>query len=98
MERIFNDAKDKNVAAVVVYIKGSDGKAYKDAAGTVQFKTSELKDGFFKRALIYGGTDLYYAPVGFTITSNVGKITYAVTTGSNDTAKTELKTLTAAAD
>ena len=98
MERIFNDAKDKNVAAVVDYIKGSDGKAYKDAAGKVQIKTSELKDAFFKRALICGGADLYYAPVGLTIASNVGKITYAVTTGSNDTAKTELKTLTAAAD
>ena len=52
MDRIYDDAKDKNIAAVIIYAKGSDGKAYKDADGTDQFKTSELRDAFCKRALL----------------------------------------------
>ena len=30
MDRIYDDAKDKNVAAVIIYAKGSDGKAWKE--------------------------------------------------------------------
>ena len=97
MNKLYDQAKDKNVAALVVYGKGSDGKAYADAAGTTQLKTSVLKDAFIKRALIVIGND-YYVPVGFTIVSNIGKITYAVTTGSGESVKTELKTLAAVAD
>lgn len=98
MERIYNQAKDKNVAAVIIYAKGSDGKAYVDAAGTVQFKTSELQDAFFKGAVIHYGTDLYYVPTGYIAASGIGKISFALTTGSGETAKTELKTLVAVAD
>lgn len=98
MDKIYNDAKDKNVAAVIIYAKGSDGKAWKDSEGKVQFTTSELEDAFFKRALIHYGTDMYYVPTGFIIASKIGKITFATTTGSGDSAKTELKTLVAVAD
>lgn len=98
MDRIYNDAKDKNVAAVIIYAKGSDGKAYKDAAGTIQCKTSELEEAFFKRTLIHYGTDMYYVPTGFIIASKIGKISFAVSTGSGDSAKTEIKTLVAVAD
>ena len=42
MDKIFDQAKDKNVAAIVIYGKGSDKKAYTDSACTIQFKTSEL--------------------------------------------------------
>ena len=52
MVKVYDDAKDKNVAAIVIYGKGSDGKAYADANGTTQLKTSELKDAFLKRAII----------------------------------------------
>lgn len=97
MERVFNDAKDKNIAALVIYGKGSDGKAYIDAAGTTQFTTSVLKDAFLKRALI-NISDVYYVPVGFSVASGIGKIVYAVTTGSNDSTKTDLKTLVSVAD
>ena len=97
MEKIYDQAKDKNVAAIMIYGKGSDGKAYADAACTIQFKTSILKDAFMKRALINIG-NAYYVPVGFSVDSNIGKITYAITSGSNDTVKTELKTLAAVAD
>lgn len=97
MERVFNDAKDKNVAALMIYGKGSDGKAYVDAACTTQFKTSILKDAFLKRAII-NISDVYYVPIGFSVTSGIGKIVYATTTGSSDTAKTDLKTLASVAD
>lgn len=95
MAKIYNDAKDKNVAAVIIYGVGGDGKAYKDAEGKIQFKTSELEDAFFKRALIHYGTDLYYAPTNFIIASKVGKITFAIA-GSDG--KTEFTTLAAIAD
>lgn len=75
MERIFNDAKDKNVAAVVIYGKSGDTKAYTDAACTKQFKTSALKDAFLKRAIIKIGTD-YFVPVCFSVTSNIGSVVY----------------------
>ena len=76
MDKIFDQAKDKNVAAIVIYGKGSDGKAYADANGTTQLKTSELKDAFLKRAIIQIGTE-YFIPVTFSITSNVGTVKYA---------------------
>ena len=76
MDKIFDQAKDKNVSAIVIYGKGSDGKAYADANGTTQLKTSELKDAFLKRAIIQIGTE-YFIPVTFSITSNVGTVKYA---------------------
>ena len=76
MEKIFDQAKDKNVAAIVIYGKGSDGKAYADANGTIQLKTSELKDAFLKRAVIQIGTE-YFIPVTFSIASNIGTVKYA---------------------
>lgn len=76
MERIFDQAKDKNVAAIVIHGKGADGKAYVDADGTTQFKTSELKDAFLKRAVIQIGTE-YFIPVSFSVSSNIGTVKYA---------------------
>lgn len=76
MEKIFDQAKDKNVAAIVIYGKGSDGKAYADADGTTQLKTSELKDAFLKRAVIQIGTE-YFIPVSFSVSSNIGTVKYA---------------------
>lgn len=76
MDKIFDQAKDKNVAAIVIYGKGSDGKAYADANGTTQLKTSELKDAFLKRAVIQIGTE-YFIPVTFSIASNIGTVKYA---------------------
>lgn len=95
MERIFDQAKDKNVAAIIVYGKGSDGKAYVDAAGTTQYKTSALKDAFLKRAIVQIGSD-YFVPVSFTVATNIGTLTYAKAGSSAGTAATA--TLVAAAD
>ena len=78
MERIFNDAKDKNVAAVVIYGKSGESSptAYADSACTVKMKTSELKDAFLKRAVIVIGED-YFVPVSFSVASNIGTVKYA---------------------
>ena len=84
MEKIFDQAKDKNVSAVVIYGKGTDGKAYADAEGTTQLKTSELKDAFLKRAVIQIGTD-YFIPVSFSVTSNIGTVKYAKPNSSTAT-------------
>lgn len=89
MEKIYDQAKDQNVAALVIYGKDSDGKAYADAEGTTQLKTSELQDAFIKRALIKIG-DAYFIPTGFSVTSKIGTVTYAKagsTEGSAATAK-----------
>lgn len=58
MERIYDDAKDKNVAAVIVYNKQGTGSsagvefAYKDASKTEAFTSAELKDAFIKGCLV----------------------------------------------
>ena len=95
MEKIYDQAKDKNVAAIVIYGKDSDGKAYHDAAGTEQYKTSELQDAFIKRAVVKIGND-YFIPISFTIASNVGTVTYAKVGSTAGTAATA--TLVAVAD
>ena len=95
MERIYDRAEDKNVAAIVIYGKGSDGKAYVDADGTIQFKTSELKNAFLKRAVVQIGAD-YFIPVAFSVSSNVGTVTYAKAGSSTGTAATA--TLVSVAD
>lgn len=82
MDRIYDQAKDKNVAATVIYGKGTDGKAYVDAAGTTRYKTSALKDAFLKRAIVQIGTD-YFIPVAFSVASGIGTVTYAKA-GSTD--------------
>lgn len=95
MERIFNDVKDKNVAAVMIYGKSGDTKAYVDAACTKQFKTSELGDAFYKRGLVKIGTD-YFVPISFAVATGVGTLTYAKAGSSAGTAATA--TLASVAD
>lgn len=95
MAKIYDQAKDKNVAAIVIYGKGTDGKAYVDADGTTQFKTSELKDAFLKRAVVQIGSD-YFIPVAFSVASNVGTVTYAKAGSTAGTAATA--TLVSVAD
>ncbi len=88
MDRIFDQAKDKNVAALVIYAKATaDNKAYVDSACEIQFKTSALKEAFLKRALVCVGTD-YFAPISYTEVSNVGTVTYAKVGSTAGTAAT----------
>lgn len=82
MDRIYDQAKDKNVAAIVIYGKGTDGKAYVDAGCTIVYKTSALRDAFLKRAIIQLD-DNYFVPIAFSETAGIGTVTYAKA-GSTD--------------
>ena len=99
MDKIYDQAKDKNVAALVIYGKSGESSpaAYADSACTIKMTTSQLKDAFEKRAIINISGALY-APISFTVTSDIGSVTYAITSGSNDSAKTVLNTLAAVKD
>lgn len=82
MDRIYDQAKDKNVAAIVIYGKGTDGKAYVDAEGTGVYKTRALRDAFLKRAIIQIDNK-YFIPIAFSETGDIGTVTYAKA-GSTD--------------
>ena len=96
MEKLYNDAKDKNVSATYIYGKTGDTKAYADSGCTVQMKTSELKEAFLKRALIVIGNNCYIR-VSFSVTSQAGSVTYARPNSSTATSA-DLGTWTAAKD
>lgn len=63
--KIFNDAADKNVSALLVYVD-SDGYACSDAAATVKMTKDELQNAFLKRCFI-AGTGSYMAPTKLVI-------------------------------
>ena len=52
MDRIYNDAKDKNVAKIIIYIGMDEGTtkwyAYSDSKLTKKMTMSELEDAFYK--------------------------------------------------
>ncbi len=79
MDEIYDDAKDQNIAATVVYSKRGDNIAYADEKHTTQLKTSELKDAFLKRALIKVEEN-YYVPFFFSISNGIGSIMYSTGT------------------
>ena len=83
MERIYNDAKDKNVAKVVIFVNAN--KAYADAAHKVQFKTSELKDAFMKGCILKTVENTYAIPTNYTETSKVGTVSAIMTSATGDT-------------
>lgn len=51
MDRIYDNAKDKNVAKVVIYA-ADDGFIYTDAALTRKLTSSELEDAFLKGCVV----------------------------------------------
>lgn len=57
MLKIFDDAKDKNVANFVVFGKAADSKIYEDEAYTTQAKQADVEDAFKKgRLVVMNGT------------------------------------------
>lgn len=96
MAAIYEDYQDQHVANYVIYYK-NDGKAYTDAARTVQFTTSALKDYFLKGAVICIDDDNYAIPVGYAESSNVGSVSYIVPNGTTAT-QADIATLVAVAD
>lgn len=83
MERIYNDAKDKNVAKVIIFVNAN--KAYVDAAHKVQFKTSELKDAFMKGCVLQTTEGTYAIPTNYSETSKVGTVSAIVAASTGDT-------------
>ena len=53
-KKVFDDARDKNVASLVVYAKTSDSKLYYDLTATtpVQVTQADIEDAFAKGRLI----------------------------------------------
>lgn len=93
MDRIYQDLKDRFVVSIVIYTKGTDGKAYVDSATTEQFKTSDLKEAFLKGAVIKTATGYAY-PTEYTEASNVGTVKYP----KAGTSTVEIASLAAVAD
>lgn len=64
MERVFDDANDKNVASYVVYGKASDSKLYDSTADDAkQITQEELANFFAKGRLIVKVSTASYAVV-----------------------------------
>ena len=94
VNKIFDDYKDVHVANYVIYAYNS--KAYKDAAHTTQFTTSELKDVFVKGALV--ATETGYAKlIGYAESESVGSVSYIVPNGTTATSA-DIATIAAVAD
>ena len=83
MDRIYNDAKDKNVARIVIFVNAN--KAYIDAAYEVQFKTSELKDAFMKGCVLKTAESTYAIPTNYTEASKVGTVSAIMAAATGDT-------------
>lgn len=96
MDKIFEHANDVHVRATYIYKKDSDTAAYVDAAGTVKFKTSELKDAFLKGAVINISGKLY-KPVSYSEASKVGSVAYIVPNATTATSA-DIASLSAVAD
>lgn len=76
MDKIYEQSKDLHVVATKVYV--DDGKAYKDAAFSAQFKTSELTEAVIKGAILVLDEDSYAYPIKYSITTGVGTVAYIV--------------------
>ena len=63
MEKIFQDAKDKYVTAVIVYGKTADSKIYVDADFSEQASIDVVKDAFEKGVLMVKVGDAEFRPV-----------------------------------
>lgn len=55
MDKIYMDAKDKNVAKVVIYVDSSDesNAPFLDEKCTIPFPNAELCDAFLKGAILH---------------------------------------------
>ena len=93
MDRIYNQAEDKNCANIILYASNHLNKArnvYSDSACTMQCTTSELKNAFIKGCVIVivaGSINAMAYPVSLlenseTKTANIACISV---TGDNNT-------------
>ena len=71
LERIFNDAKDQYVAALIVYGKSADKKLYLEAGYKNQAAQADVADAFAKNLLLVKVGDDFFKPVADLVTSSV---------------------------
>lgn len=94
MKKIYDDAKDKNVASCVLYGDTTDHKLYHEATGAskTQVTQAELTDLFDKMRVIIESNDKKFIPVkldGATVTTidvssnTVIKVDWTAMTASN---------------
>lgn len=65
MVKIYQDAKDLNVAALVMYGKTEDAKLYLDSDFTKQASAAEVAEAFDKNVLVVKVGDASFKPVKF---------------------------------
>ena len=85
MDKIYQDANDKNVAAFVIYKKAAQTKAYADADCTTQLTTAQLKDAYIKGAVIKLDDGAIVKPIKYDETSSIGSVYYIKPNGTTTT-------------
>lgn len=63
MDRLFQDAKDLNVSAVIAYGKAEDSKLYVDEDLTIEANANLVADAFKRNVLVIVVGDVVYKPV-----------------------------------
>lgn len=99
MDKIFQRAEDKNVAAVIIYEKATESTyAYKDSACTTKFTTSELKNAFLKGAVVaLASNGGYVFPVKYAESESVGSV-YFIKPNSVTATSADIASLAGVAD
>ena len=88
MDKIYMDAKDKNVAKVVIYVDINKAGAFLDVNCTVSATESDLYDAFIKGGIIHvddGDNTGDFLIIGANLSSSGGYV-YGITS-SNDIVK-----------
>lgn len=65
MDKIYMDAKDKNVAVNVVYYNGTDLKVFVDPEHKNQIEAGDLWDLCLKGVIVQTGENAYAIPTAF---------------------------------
>ena len=78
MDKVYMDAKDKNVAANVVYYNGTDLKVFADSKYKNQIAADELFDLCLKGVIVRVGENSYAVPTEFKKESGIVKLNVTV--------------------
>lgn len=82
LDRLFNRAEDKNVAATYVYVKSGETKAYAEADYKTQLDAATLANLFEKGMIIVDG-GAKYIPATCKVASGTATVTYVTIGASN---------------
>lgn len=81
MDKIYMDAKDKNVAVNVVHYNGADLKVFVDSEHKNQIEADDLWDLCLKGVVVQTGENAYAFPTAFEKDSSSGAVKLTVTVG-----------------